>query len=285
MATKRSSKVGRHDARAVADEESFGARSHGAVQMNPYVSSHAARPETRRSRNLVGIVILLAIVAVMGVGGFVLWNLAQATGSKTMADDTLSAAISGQTTSAATDSEVSASMDSFTNVLVFAVDDVTLGNPTLSSALVVCADSTTGKAKVAELPLDAKVSETSLASLFASKGQAACVSPVAAATGLTFSHVAVIDAAALKEAEGMGSANASQLMEKASSLLSRMRTDMGTTELVDFVGTMARIGSGNVGKVNVTSQGETLSDGTTVSVIDARELGLSLGTLVSSSQA
>lgn len=284
----------RHGSRGASGAHAAGApsqaRSGRAVGMNPYVSTHGAGRHSGGRRTVVGIVVLAVIVCVLAAGGFVLWNLAKATSSSSVGDDTLSAAISNQAASpSATDDEVSTSMDAFTNVLVLVVDDVSLARPTLSSALIASADSTAGTAKVAELPLDAKVSatgqETTLATLFDSQGEAACVGPVADACGLTFAHVVVIDASALAEAESMGSLGATEMVQKASTLLSRMRTDMGTAEIVDLIGTVARMGSGSTTKITVPTESQTLSDGTQASAIDARQLGLALGTLVHSTQA
>lgn len=235
-------------------------------------------------RDAVAIGVLVAVFVGLVVLVASLW--ARANSESSVANKDLSASIAAQGESVNPEGYV-ASSDVFTNVLVLTVDDVDAANPTLTKAQVVSLNATHKSGALATIPLDTKVndgtSDTTLSELYASKGASACVVPLANAANVKLSHVLLATDDIWDKIAGMKSSGVSALLGSASDVLSSIKTDMRTSQLLDLVELAQAVGIDNLSAFDAPAAAEDDGNGGTWSVIDQTQLGVSLGTLVAAS--
>ena len=140
------------------------------------------------------------------------------------------------------------------------------------------------------LPADVAVTfgetRVSLSSLFATDGYAACVRPLAAATGIAFDHVVVSSGDVVAEAASLAGSDSSALLRSASDFLKKIRTDMDATELLSLAGSIASVGVENITAFDAPMVTDVATDAdgnlveTGLQAVDAVQLAITLGLLV-----
>ncbi|MCI1666111.1 MAG: hypothetical protein LKI25_07125 [Atopobiaceae bacterium] len=239
-------------------------------------------PRGGRHANVIAIVVLLVVAALIGCLIWFLWQRAQSDSS--LGDVSLSNSLEATTTTAPVGT--TASTDSFTNVLVLTVDDVSASSPTLEAVHILVLDTTAEKGCLATLPASTLVTATQGSSagdvmpldrLLSQDGYAACVGPVSTVSAVPLSHAVVIDSSSWEELWSLveQGSSTSTLISKASGLFSGMRSDMSATDFVDLFKQVQSVGRANL--TTYEDQGTEADGGLTV---DTQAFGLGVGTLV-----
>lgn len=232
-------------------------------------------PVASAHRNVIAAVVLIVVIAVLGGLVWFLWQRANADsvlGDRELASSLTSAAevepLEGTT----------ASGDTFTNILVFLVDDASSDSPTLNGATLMCLNRSQNSAVLVSLPLAMRVEgDITLSDAFAKQGAADCVGLTAQATNISFEHVVVIDEQGWAELEELSDAGGTELVSKVSDLLGLMKTDMDSSELLELAETVRSIGLSNARQIEAPTIQED-----SWTVVDSARLGLEVGTLVES---
>lgn len=247
-----------------------------------------------------GIVLAVVFVALFVVVG----RVADRVGKETRLNDiSLSKAVSKQSSMTVTQEGYSISQDAWTKVLLLTVSDpsnVKKGTTLVSAQALMIRDHTVEDgesagqvettATLANLPLEAKVTSdqtaSTLADLCASKGAAACVVPVNAATNIKYSHVIVASDDLISQLLSLAGADPAALIADSASLVEKIRTDMSAEELVALATKVAGIGVENIQTVDAELMADTTTgaDGQSVDTgfqaINRTQLCVAVGTLV-----
>ena len=100
---------------------------------------------------------------------------------------------------------------------------------------------------------------------------------------MKLSHVLLATDDIWDKIAGMKSSGVSALLGSASDVLSSIKTDMRTSQLLDLVELAQAVGIDNLSAFDAPAAAEDNGNGGTWSVIDQTQLGVSLGTLVAAS--
>ena len=221
-------------------------------------------PQPSHTRTVVSAVVVVVVFAALFISLSMFWNKAYS--YSTYNDSTLEDAVDEQETPAAV-AGATKSADDFTTSLY-----LTTGED--GAAL----DDTTGKATVAELPLDLSVTTEAgtltLSALIAQSGGAACVVPVSTASGIAFDHVFVCQ-------ESFWSALTAYAESGADSALTDMRkaatSDLSNRKVDDYYKELAASG---IDAAIAAPAAYPIYAGDAGSTIDAAQLNIVLGLYV-----
>ena len=245
-------------------------------------------PRENPYRNVIGVVVCVVVFAALAVVVSAVWNRVSL--ESRLGDVDLSEAVDSQGSVAVAASGYAASTDDRELTLLLVTDDVDAAGSALSSVRVLSVNHTRGAAGYINLPADVAVTfgetRVSLSSLFATDGYAACVRPLAAATGIAFDHVVVSSGDVVAEAASLAGSDSSALLRSASDFLKKIRTDMDATELLSLAGSIASVGVENITVFDAPLVTDVATDadgnlvGTGLQAVDAVQLAITLGLLV-----
>lgn len=229
--------------------------------------------------------IALAVIAAVAVGLFVLvgslWR--KASQPISVGNETLGASVSAQGDVTSPDG-YTVSQDSFTNVLVFTVDDVNAKSPQLKSAQILSLDATARTGTLASVPLDTKVndgtSDMRLQDLYTNSGASACVVPLAQAANLRMTHVIISTDDVWDKLETFSGAGLTALLSDGADLLYSIDTDMSVGDLTDLAELVQSIGIDKLNRIDAPVTQADDGNGGSWSVIDSVQLGASVGIMV-----
>ena len=250
-------------------------------------------PRHNPHRNLIAVIVLVAVFVACGVVGTLAWRRAQA--QSHLGDSSLSSSV--KRTSKVSDLGSTVSGDTFMGVLLLTTDSLDAsqtGGANLSSAELLVYDETAATGTLVSIPIDVKVTndgqDTTLAELFHGSGAGACVAPLSSATNLPVTHVIVSTNAVWDEIRSLAGSGVNTLIGRATEFLSSIRTDMSSQQLLDLAEKVQSAGTSGLSKVDAPMVEETTTDeggnsvSTGYSVIDQASLGLAVGTLVSNAE-
>lgn len=230
-------------------------------------------PVASKKRNIIAAFVLVCIVALLGGIVWFLWQRANADSS--LGDRELAASLASAPAIEPVEGTV-ASQDEFTNVLVFLVDDVSSDKPVLNGTMLMYLNRSQNSATLVSLPISIRVADNeTLADAFAEQGVGACVGLTSQATNTAFSHVVVIDDTGWSQLEELSSVDRTNLVSKASDLLSVMKTDMNSSDLLELAEAIRSIGLSDAQHIDAPTIQED-----SWTVVDSARLGLEVGTLV-----
>lgn len=229
-------------------------------------------PQPSHTRTVVSAVVVVVVFAALFISLSMFWNKAYS--YSTYNDSTLEDAVDEQETPAAV-AGATKSADDFTTSLYLTTGE---DGATLVDARIVALDDTTGKATVAELPLDLSVTTEAgtltLSALIAQSGGAACVVPVSTASGIAFDHVFVCQ-------ESFWSALTAYAESGADSALTDMRkaatSDLSNRKVDDYYKELAASG---IDAAIAAPAAYPIYAGDAGSTIDAAQLNIALGLYV-----
>ncbi len=236
--------------------------------------------------NVIGVVVCVVVFVALGVTVFNVWNrvnLESRLGSRD-----LGKTVSAQAKTTAPDG-YQATDDEVETTLLLTVDSADSGSAgtQLTDARILALNKTQNTATLATIPVSCEVTSdetvTTLSDLCAASGTNACVTPLASACGVKFTHVVVATEDILERAAALVGSSKSELFSQASSLLSLMRTDMDPEELLAFAESVSGVGLGNIQRVEATLVADSSRVESGLQVIDKTSLCLSLGTIVAAS--
>lgn len=235
-------------------------------------------PKPHKYAALIGIVTLVVVATALGILVSWLWGMANKDAK--LGNNDLSAALSTQSVEASVSEGDVLSSDDISCTLILTADK------SLLQAQILALNTTRGTATLMGLPLEAVVEnpatseKTTLEKLYESDGAAGCVGPVAQAAGVKLAHVVVVGESFWSQLQQLsGSAGVDEL----SGLLSSVESDMGPTELYDMMRTAKGIGVANLEQVQASTTQTQLDDGSAAQELDAREVGVALGVVETSS--
>lgn len=229
-------------------------------------------PVASKKRSVIAVFVLVGIVALLGGIVWFLWQ--RANDDSVLGDRELASSLAS-TSNVEPISGTTASEDTFTNILVFLVDDVSSEHPTLTGATLMCLNRSQNSATLVSLPLSMQVEDDkTLADAFSEQGASACIGLTSQATNMSFEHVVVIDNQGWSQLEELSNAGGNDLVSKVSDLLGYMKTDMDSSDLLELAETVHSIDLSSAQRIDAPV---TQQDSWTV--VDATELGLEVGTL------
>ena len=245
-------------------------------------------PRETPYRNVIGGVVCAVVLVVAAIVVATVWNRVQL--ESRLGDTGLTDALEDQgTTGVAEGGGYVASADEHTVVLFLTAQSLDAG-AALDEVRVLSLNTTQGTAALASVSPSVKLTvddaPTTLADLYASQGSAACVAPLAAAAGVPFDHVVVATGDVIEEAASLSGSDASTLVASASSLLSKIRTDMDPQELLSLAETLSSAGLASLAVSEAPTYAETVADEsgavseTGYTLVDAVQLNVLLGLLV-----
>ena len=247
-------------------------------------------PEESPYRNVIGVIVCIVAFVAVALVVHLVWERVSL--EARLGDTDLGDALSGQAASTVTEGTIYvASPDEHETVLLLTTDDLEGG--ALSAVRILDVNRTQGTAVLANVPVTARVTSgeaaSSVADLFAASGAAACVAPLAQATGATFDHVVVATGDIVEEAASIAGTGATDLVRSASDLLSKLRTDMDAADLLALAEALSSVGTANIVPAEASVAPETVTDEagnaveTGLQVIDRVQLCIALGLVVSAS--
>ena len=247
-------------------------------------------PRDNPHRNLIAVIVLVAVFVACGVVGTLAWRRAQA--QSHLGDSSLSSSV--KRTSKVSDLGYTVSGDTVLLLTTDSLDASQAGGANLSSAELLVYDETAATGTLVSIPIDVKVTndgqDTTLAELFHGSGAGACVAPLSSATNLPVTHVIVSTNAVWDEIRSLAGSGVNTLIGRATEFLSSIRTDMSSQQLLDLAEKVQSAGTSGLSKVDAPMVEETTTDeggnsvSTGYSVIDQTSLGLAVGTLVSNAE-
>lgn len=232
-------------------------------------------------RNRVAVAILVVVAVALAATLVLLWRCARAHGRS--GDDGLISSIGSQEVEPVSAEGVMASSDSFTNLLLVTVDDVSSSAPALQKVQILSLDATRRTGVLSVLPLDAALTtspDVTVRSCFDEGGAAALVPAVATATQVRLDHVIVAADSLWDRLRGLRGSGVTSLLGSGAELLSSLETDMGSSELLGVVEQLQSVGVSRLSQAEAPTTQEEGESGATLTRIDAAGLGLQLGTLV-----
>lgn len=246
-------------------------------------------PRESPYRNVIGVVVCVVVLVATAAVVLAVWNRVSV--ETRLGDTDLSDAVDSQGSVAASADGYVASTDDRELTLLLTTDDVDAETgATLTSARILSVNHTRGAAGYIVLPVDAAVTygdeRVALSSLFSSAGYAACVQPLATATGIAFDHVVVSDDDVVEEVISLADADASELVSSASDFLKRIKTNMDAATLVSLAGSLASVGVENITSFDAPVVADTTTDEegnvveTGLQAVDSVQLAITLGLLV-----
>lgn len=238
-------------------------------------------------RNVVGAVVCVVALALTAVIVSLVWNRVQL--ESNLGDTGLAGALDDVGDVAATADGLVPSTDDRELTLLLVTDDLGTGG-SLTSARILSVNHTKGTAGFINLSTEVAVAtdegHVALSQLFSSQGYAACVDPLAQATGIAFDHVVVSTTDFVTEAASLAGTDAAGLVRTASDLLGKIRTDMDAATLVSLAGSISQVGLDNITAFDapVVADVSTDADGnateTGLQAVDTVGLATYLGLLV-----
>lgn len=245
-------------------------------------------PRENPYRNVIGVIVCVVVFVALGVVVSTLWNRVGL--ESRLGDAGLSSAVDSQGSVAATASGCVASTDDRELTLLLVTDDVDASGTALSSARVLSVNHTQGIAGYVNLPVDVAVTSgetrVALSTLFSTEGPAACVGPLASATGIAFDHVVVSSGDVVAEMASLTGTDPSALVGSSADFLRKIKTNMDASELVSLAGSVSAVGVENITSFDapVVTDVATDADGNIVETglvaVDAVQLAFELGLLV-----
>lgn len=247
-------------------------------------------PRESPYRNVVGALVCVAVVVAVVVTVALTRDRVQL--ESRLGDVALTEALDGQVRAGTPSAEgYVPTTDDVETVLLLTADSLDATGSALVSARVLALDRTQGTAALANVPTEAKMvaddAATTLGELFSAQGYAACVAPLATASGVGFDHVILATEDVVGSVAALAGTPADSLLREASGLLSQIRTDMDAAELVDLAAELSQTGAAGVAVTDVALVPETATDAdgnvteTGYQLVDGARLCVALGLLVS----
>lgn len=203
-------------------------------------------PKPGRHRTVVAVAVLVAIGCALLAGLPALWHLANETNASTLGDGALQEAVASRDNALAVPEGSEPTGADVETFLVLTAGDVRADAPALQGSELLCVDHTAKDSHRVTLPTDLAVTAggaaTTLADLFAARGEGACVAPVSAAMGLAVSHVVELDGEGWSLFERAVAGGIQGAAQAGPELLSSLRTDMDTGQLMDLPDSLAGTG-------------------------------------------
>lgn len=245
------------------------------------------RPNPYRTYIALGVIVVVAIVIAISVT--TLWDMAKKASS--LGDKDIQQALASQPATAKTASDTlltnvnTAAQSSGAPQVVANTDTVNLylilqasgdAKPELISAKVYALNVTQSTLTIATLPTNMPIvvgnTTDTLAQVFASKGYAACVVPVAQATGCKISHVVLTQNDLIEMLSELRGLKNSELLKKARPMISQLKTDLNAGDMLNLVKSYRGISTESIQQYDA-QLGE---DGQ----LNTRDFGLHIGVLV-----
>lgn len=177
--------------------------------------------------------------------------------------------------------------DDISCTLLLTADSLDEKGATLTGARILAVDATKGTAALVTVPTDLALTvddqQTTLAELFSTQGYAACVMPLGRAAGISFDHAILATDDVLTQVEQLVGSGASDLVNRASEFLSKIRTNMDAGELLELAESLAGVGTANLTASDAPLVPETTTDETGAvvetgrQILDPMQLGVAIG--------
>lgn len=245
-------------------------------------------PRENPYRNAIGVIVCVVVFVAAGIVVSAVWNRVGL--ESRLGEAALSSAVDAQGSVAVSTSGHAASTDDRELTLLLVTDDVDATGSALTSARVLSVNHTQGAAGYVNLPADVAVTSgetrVALSTLFSTEGAAACVGPLASATGIAFDHVVVSSGDVVSEMAALADTDPTALLGSSEDLLRKIKTNMDASELVSLAGSVAAVGVENITSFDapLVTDVATDADGNIVETglmaVDPVQLALTLGLLV-----
>lgn len=176
------------------------------------------------------------------------------------------------------------SEDSFSNTLLYIVDDPWAEQPTLLEARIMVRNLTKGYVAQALLPLNTKlvVGErvSYLPTLYAELGPTGVLAALTDAANVHVSHVIICTQDFWEQMHKIEGPTLKALLGSSTDYFATMRSDFRTGEIVDIADWLREIGPENEREVAASYYADYLEDGTEVAIMDRQYLPRELGIYV-----
>lgn len=210
-------------------------------------------PKPSARLNLIGIAVLLVVAISASALVLSLWNKAKS--DSKLGDAALSDALAAQTVEANFEG-LEVSSDTITSYLIITTDDVRKETgATLKALQIMSYNSSQNKMVLVNVSIDQAIvgigDNQTLADFYSAQGAEKLVSALSSAAQMKFEHMIATPKSIQELFDELRGLTTTKMLQKASSLLSTIRTDMNAQELLSLVEPYSQISRDQIVQVDM----------------------------------